>query len=115
MPSTAIASHNSIPPQRENFRPVSSDLRLESPPGGNRPPADSPKNDARTGTPKWSTARKNFLILKMPDGREVFLHADDFSGDWPPPYRSKIKFNLLETGHKTCPLRAKDAEPVEAK
>jgi cold shock CspA family protein len=70
----------------------------------------------KTGTVKWPATRKNYTYLTMPDGRDVFLHRDDFTiGEWPPRYRSQIEFELLETGHKTCPLRAKDAKPTGAK
>jgi hypothetical protein len=48
----------------------------------------------------------------MADGRDVFLHRDDFQGDWPPLYYKSLKFELLETGHKICPRRAKHAELI---
>lgn len=124
MPPTALASHNSAPAQRENLRPVSSQLRrdharhvgsvenfLSAPPqktgtafGG----ADS------RAIVKWSTARKPFCYLTMPDGRDVFLHQDDFDGDWPPPYRAAVEFALLENNHPRCKFRAKNAKPTEA-
>jgi cold shock CspA family protein len=69
----------------------------------------------KTAKVKWSTARKNFCYLTLADGRDVFLHKDDFTGEWPPRYRDAVGFDLLETGHKTCPLRAKDAKSTEAR
>jgi len=65
----------------------------------------------KTGTVKWPASRKTYTYLVMPDGQDVFLHQDDFDGDWPPRYRGTVEFDLLETGHKTCPLRAKEAKP----
>ena len=62
------------------------------------------------GRVKWSSSKKNFCYLSMDDGRDVFLHRDDFDGEWPPQYHKSLKFELLETGHKTCPWRAKCAE-----
>ena len=64
------------------------------------------------GRVKWSSPKKPFCFITMPDGRDVFLHQDDFAGDWPPRYCKSVKFELLDTGHKTCQLRAKHAELI---
>jgi cold shock CspA family protein len=61
------------------------------------------------GHVKWSNPKKPFCYLTLDDGRDVFLHRDDFEGEWPPTYYQTLKFELLKTGHKTCPLRAKHA------
>jgi hypothetical protein len=112
MPSHALASHNSGLSSRENLRPVSIDLEGNPRHVENRTPAPA----VNSGTVKWSTARKNFTVLKLSDNREAFLHRDDFSGDWPVPYHARVRFEyLIPTPDQRCKWRAKDAMLAEAK
>jgi cold shock CspA family protein len=94
------------------LRPVSNDLRRDH----SRHVENFPLlATTKTGHVKWPATRKNYTYLTMADGRDVFLHRDDFNGPWPPRYWSEVEFELLETGHKTCPFRAKDAKPAGVK
>ncbi len=107
MPSTAVALHNSVPSPSRNLQPVSSHLRRDH----SRDVENFPLIPARkTGTVKWPATRKTYTYLTMPDGRDVFLHQDDFDGQWPPRYCGEVEFDLIETGHKTCAWRAKEAK-----
>jgi cold shock CspA family protein len=106
MAATAPDYRTSAPAQRETLRPVPSHLGRDH----SRHVENFPIAPSRAiATVKWSTARKNFCYLTLRDGRDVFLHRDDFAPEWPPKYRDAVEFDLVETGHKTCPLRAKDA------
>jgi hypothetical protein len=105
MASTRIAYRNPELPQSENLPP----LRRPASPEHSRQ-AMLPALVFEKGRVKWSSAKKNFCYLTMDDGRDVFLHRDDFDGEWPPSYYKAIKFELIETAHKTCPRRAKLAE-----
>jgi cold shock CspA family protein len=64
----------------------------------------------KTGYVKWATVKKNYTYLVMPDGQDVYIHKDDFEGDWPPPYRRTVEFDLLEVNHPRCKYRAKEAQ-----
>jgi hypothetical protein len=105
--STAIASHNSTLAQRENLRPVSIDLQGQhSRHVENRPPAPPA---VHAGTVKFLTS-KNYCYLKLADGRDAFLHQDDYDGDWPPPYMKTVVFErLIDTKHPKNRWRAKEA------
>lgn len=110
--STALASHNSNPAPRENLRPVLSDLRLEH----SRHVEKRLPSVNKSGSVKWSTARKNYCVLTLPDKREAFLHRDDFEGDWPPRFPESVDFEeLIDTPGQPCPVRAKEARLAEAK
>lgn len=78
------------------------------------PPAPVPIS-RKFASVKWSTHKKNFCILKLSDSREVFLHADDFEGEWPPKYWATVEFTPLETPGQRTPIRAKEARIAEAK
>ena len=59
---------------------------------------------------KYSTPAKNFCYLKLADGREVFLHRDDFEGAWPPQMKHTVLFSILiQSNHPRCRWRAKEA------
>lgn len=71
----------------------------------------TPAPGCKSGTVKWSTTRKNYTVLKLSDGREAFLHRDDFEGDWPPRYHGTIQFeSLIDTPSQPCKWRAKEAK-----
>jgi hypothetical protein len=117
MASTAREYQIPMPPKRENLSPVSSDLRRHpqhpQPEQLPLPPAVRSPERLR-GSVKWGSPQKNFCYLQLPDGRDVFLHRDDFSGEWPPRYMHTVIFELIKTGHRVCGLRAKEANTVEA-
>ena len=104
---SAVAYSNPVSAESGNFRPLGAQV---SPGHSRQPMLSSPA--FQKGRVKWSSSKKPFCYLTMADGRDVFLHRDDFQGDWPPPYYKSLKFELLETGHKICPRRAKHAELI---
>lgn len=68
MVSTTVSSHNSIPPQRENLRPVSSDLRLEQTRHPSLPQLFS-------GTIRFFNHAKEYgFIERLDDGPDVMFH-----------------------------------------
>jgi hypothetical protein len=62
------------------------------------------------GRVKWSHPKKPFCILTMESGRDVFLHQNDFAGEWPPRYYKLIRFEAVETPGQKCPFKALNAE-----
>lgn len=120
MASTALASHNSKPAQRENLRTISSDLRATSTAPTPAPaPIPAPVPDSsglRRATVKVVHRGKNFGYVTLFDGREAYLHRDDFRGDWPPrPNRTVLFSKLIESKNPAfCQWRVKGAMPPEA-
>ncbi len=112
MPSIAVASHNPTPAPRENLLPVLSELRRDHSRHVENFPAPSLR---KTGKVKWHATKKNFTYVTMADGQDVFLHQDDFDGDWPPPYHKSVEFDLLENNHPRCKFRAKEARLLGAR
>ena len=93
MASQALASHNSIPPQRENLRPVSSQLQLEhSRHVENRPPTPLRK----TGTVKFFNRQKNYgFIIPEHGGAEVFVHVDDLVNAGALHWEQQVEYELV--------------------
>lgn len=91
MPSTATALHNSIPPQRENLRPVSSSLqRGFTGPDGDRS-NHAPLPQLHTGTIKFFNPEKSYgMIEALADGPDVFYYLDAIQK---PFERSALKFS----------------------
>ncbi len=111
MASTARDYQIPMDSKRESLRPVSRDLHAHSP----RSTAPlAPSDSRKRALVKWSNPQKNFCYLTLPDQRDVFLHRDDFAGEWPPQYMKTVIFELVESGHRSCPLRAKEANIVGA-
>lgn len=109
MPSTALASHNSVPPQRENLRPVSSQLQLEhSRHVENRPP--SPGRER--GTVKFFDRSKRLgFIIPAKGGTEVFVHEDDLKNAPSLTWNQHVEFQRVEMPPPLKP-RAKDVYVV---
>jgi hypothetical protein len=55
--------------------------------------------------------QKNYVHLDMDDGRVVFMHKDQYGGNWPPPYYTLVKFKIVKGSYVKNPWKATLAEP----
>jgi cold shock CspA family protein len=94
VPSTAVASHNSIPAQRENLRPVSSDLaRDHSRHVGNRTPSPA----RQIGTVKFYDRKRRLgFIIPSKGGPEIFVHEDDLRNTGWLSWNQQVEFERVE-------------------
>ena len=108
-PSTALASHNPVPAQREILRPVSSDLHLEhSRRVENRPPSPA----RQTGTVKFFDRKRRLgFIIPAKGGPEVFVHEDDLRNTPWLAWNQQVEFERVEIPPPLKP-RARDVYVV---
>lgn len=112
MASTQRSYRDPVSAQSGNLQPLFAPVSVET----SRQPAILKALDFHKGRVKWRASKTNYTFLAMDDGREVYLHRDDFDGEWPPRYHKSVKFErLLYTQHKKCAWRAKEAEMLGEK
>jgi cold shock CspA family protein len=108
MASTAQSYRKSPSPESGNLLPLRPPVPAENPHQKSPDaPLDSGLSRSRV---KWSTSTKNFCYVQLEDGREAFLHRDDFAGNWPPQLKHTVLFSILiHNKHSRCAWRIKDA------
>jgi cold shock CspA family protein len=97
------------------LRSISSDLRASSTAPSPVPAPTPDPSGLKRAKVKFIPHGKNFGYVTLADGRDAFLHRDDFDGEWPPrPNRTVLFSKLIESNHWRCKWRAKDAMLPEA-